>query len=150
MFVMFQNRNVKRCFTFYNLWLFVCLSCLCLCLPGRRLDNCHTCRSGALLCRAVLVRCDRAPERIIAKFVKKEQNIFKQNDDSENAKSSRKSFREMKKDEMTWGEYFSSTLFQHSQRIGHFSGIETSSYFLIQFKLRTAHTFEERLLCEKY
>ena len=39
MFVMFQNRNVKRCFTFYNLWLFLCLSCLCLCLPGRRLDN---------------------------------------------------------------------------------------------------------------
>ena len=67
MFVMFQNRNVKRCFTFYNLWLFVCLSCLCLCLPCRRLDNGHTRRSGALLCGAVLVRCDRAPERIIAK-----------------------------------------------------------------------------------
>ena len=72
----FQNRNVKRCFTFYNLWLFVCLSCLCLCLPGRRLDNGHTCRSGALLCRAVLVRCDRAPERIIAIVCLKKNKTF--------------------------------------------------------------------------
>ena len=77
------------------------------------------------------------------------KNIFKQNDDSENVKNSRKSFSEMKRDEMTRGEYFSSTLFQHSQRIGYVYGIQTSSYFLIQFKLRTAHTFEERLLCEK-